>query len=82
MRLSIYSLQNTLFSGEVEKVTLPTPQGEITVLKEHIPLIALVRPGYVRYTSSGTQKMVKLAGAVLEVRPESEIVILGEEESI
>jgi len=91
MKLSIYSLQNTLFEGEVDKVTLPTPQGEITVLDNHIPLITLINPGYVRYTPlltveaskeynfSGTQKVIKLSGGVLEVRPQSEVVILAEE---
>ena len=79
MKLSIYSLQSTLFEGEVEQITLPTSQGEITVLDNHIPLITLVSPGYVRYAHSGTQQMTKLSGGVLEVRPESEAVILAEE---
>lgn len=86
MHLSIHSLQRTIFTGEVEKVTLPTPQGEITILKEHIPLITIINPGYARYTlaarkesdGSATEKMIKLSGGVLEVRPKSEVVILTE----
>lgn len=78
MKLSIYSLQSTLFEGEVESLTLPTPTGEITVLANHIPLISLVKSGEVRYTHSGTKDAIKLPGGVLEVRPGSEVVILAE----
>lgn len=77
MKLSIYSLQSTLFDGEVESITLPTPQGEITVLDNHIPLVSLVKRGEVCYTVSGTRKSLYLGGGVLEVRPESKVVILA-----
>ncbi|MBI2640521.1 MAG: F0F1 ATP synthase subunit epsilon [Candidatus Sungbacteria bacterium] len=77
MKLSIYSIQNTLFEGEVERLTLPTSTGEITVLDGHIPLISLVNPGNISYTHSGTEKSLKLDGGVLEVRPENEAVILA-----
>ena len=77
MKLSIYSIQRTLFEGEVESATLPTPMGEITVLDNHIPLISLVSPGSVRYTRSGDEQSLSLAGGVLEVRTENEVVILA-----
>lgn len=77
MKLSIYSIQHTLFEGEVESITLPTPQGEITVLDNHLPLVSLVKEGEVRYTISGIRKSLYLGGGVLEVRPESEVVILA-----
>lgn len=76
MKLSIYSIQQTLFEGEVENLTLPTATGEITVLDGHIPLISLVNSGEVRYTHSGTQDITKISGGVIEVRPGSEVVIL------
>lgn len=81
MRLSIYAIQKTIFEGEVESLTLPTPIGEITVLDGHIPLVSLVKGGEVRYTLSGTKKTLSLNGGVLEVRPQSEVVILAEEKS-
>lgn len=77
MKLSIYSLQHTLFVGEVEGITLPTPQGEITVLANHLPLVSLVKEGEVSYTASGIRRSLYLGGGVLEVRPESEVIILA-----
>ncbi len=78
MKLAVYSIQNTLFEGEVESITLPTLTGEITVLDNHIPLISLVNSGAIRYACSGTKYAIKLSGGVLEVRPGSEVVILAE----
>jgi len=38
MKLSIYSIQSTLFEGEAEKLIAATPQGQITVHLEDIRL--------------------------------------------
>ena len=40
MTLEILSPERTLFSGEVESVTLPGTLGEFTVLRHHAPLIS------------------------------------------
>ena len=79
MKLSIYSIQQTLFEGEVQSLTLPTSTGEITVLDGHIPLISLVNPGDIRFTHSGTEISISFPGGIIEVRPGSEVVILAEE---
>lgn len=78
MRLSIYSLQSTLFEGEAQSLTLPTPQGEITVLENHLPLVAIVQRGNLRYTNErNEEEVLSLQGGVMEVRPGSEVVILA-----
>ncbi len=77
--MAIYSIQKTIFEGEVESLTLPTSTGEITVLDGHVPLISLVNPGNMRYTHSGTEKSLSFPGGILEVRPGSEAVILARE---
>ena len=83
MKLSIYTINNTLFSGDVEKVTLPTLQGEITVLDNHIPLITAVKEGDIRYYipqqfESGWHT-IAFFGGIAEVRPGSEVVVLAKE---
>lgn len=77
MHLSIYTLQSTLFEGEVNQVILPTPLGEITILENHLPLVTLVNRGTLRYAEPDNQeKTLPLEGGVAEVRPGSEVVIL------
>ncbi|MDP3769605.1 MAG: ATP synthase F1 subunit epsilon [Candidatus Sungbacteria bacterium] len=82
MRLSIYSIKKTLFEGTVERVIIPTPQGQITVLDNHIPLVTLVKNGMVRYHSSDNQwHDIEFSGGIAEVRPGSECVLLAQEEA-
>lgn len=49
MTLEILSPERTLFSGEVESVTLPGTLGEFTVLRHHAPLISSLTAGEVRF---------------------------------
>ena len=79
MNLSIYSLQETLFEGDVTSVSLPTPLGEITVLDHHIPLVSTVSPGEIHYAlPDGTLAVLPFHGGILEVRPESRVVVLAQ----
>ena len=78
MKLSIYSIKQTILETTVEKVTLPTPQGEITILDNHIPLITLVKEGIVSYYTSQNQwQEIACSGGVAEIRPGSELVLLA-----
>ena len=36
-----------IFNEEVEEVTLPCYEGQLTILKDHIPLITFLRPGLI-----------------------------------
>ena len=78
MKLSIYSIKQTILETTAEKVTIPTPQGEITVLDNHIPLITLVNAGAVSYYSKDTWQEIAFSGGVAEIRPGSEIVLLAQ----
>lgn len=80
MKLSIFSIKSTIFEGEVKSISFPTLQGEITVLENHLPLITLVSRGILRYTDSRDEEYnLLLNGGIIEVRPQSEVVILAEE---
>lgn len=79
MRVAIYSITATLFEGEAEKLIARTPQGEITVLDNHIPLITLLAgPAIEIIDQEGWTTTVPLAAGILDVRPESEVVVLAE----
>ena len=78
MRLSIYSLRETIFEGEAASVSVPTPLGEMTVLDHHIPMISTVSPGEIRCTlRDNTIKALPFSGGILEVRPDSNVVVLA-----
>ena len=77
MHLGIYSIQETLFSGEVEKIIAQTPMGEITVLDGHIPLISKIKGERVIIEQKGKSSEISIQEGILEVRPENEVVILA-----
>ena len=78
MRVSIHSIQQTLYDGEAEKVICWTPQGQITVLDHHLPLISrLTGPNLTVMEAGGERREMPLQGGFLEVRPGSEVVVLA-----
>jgi F-type H+-transporting ATPase subunit epsilon len=78
MRLSIHSIQATLFRGEAERLIAYTLEGQITVLDHHLPIIStLLGPEIEIVQKNGEKKSVAIASGVLEVRPESDVVILA-----
>jgi len=54
-QIDIISLEGQVYSGEVEKLTIPTVEGVITVLARHMPIVVpLVVGEVIVYTPSGT----------------------------
>ena len=52
-----------------EAITLPTELGEITVLPDHLPLVANLKPGEVRVKIGGQEVSMAVSGGFIEVRP-------------
>jgi F-type H+-transporting ATPase subunit epsilon len=48
MFLEIVTPEATLFSGEVDSVSVPGVKGEFQMLKDHAPIISLLKQGYVK----------------------------------
>lgn len=78
MKLAVYTIHKTLFEGETDHVIAHTPQGEITVLAHHIPLITeLQGPAVIAVDKQEQRQEIPITGGILEVRPNSEVVILA-----
>jgi F-type H+-transporting ATPase subunit epsilon len=71
MKLQILSLAGTLFEGETNSVSLPSSDGEITVLPEHIPLITLLQKGEIKFND---QKLA-VEGGFAEIDGEKVVVL-------
>ena len=50
--LEIISPEKIILSEKVNSVTIPSFEGEMTILPDHIPLITFLRPGIVRIEGS------------------------------
>ena len=78
MKVNIYTIQNTLFEGEVEKLIAKTPMGEITVLDNHLPMVSTVTgPAITAIDKNGKKNIIKISSGIIEIKPESEVTILA-----
>ncbi len=73
MELRIYSLEGIKFEGEVSQVSLPTTDGEITVLKNHIPLITTLKQGKIK---AGMED-IEINGGFAEVGNNKVVVLIN-----
>lgn len=46
-KLNIISLKGKIFSGEVDRLTVPAESGAMTVLQNHMPMVAPLKTGKV-----------------------------------
>ena len=78
MKVSIHSIQSTLFDGKAEKLICWTSNGQITILNHHLPIITtLTGPHVIIVGHQNKEIEIPLQGGFLEVCPESEVVILA-----
>lgn len=77
IKVDVVSAEEYIFSGEAELVSLPGTSGELGIMPGHLPLITLIRPGFVRVHVPGEQEpeQIFVAGGVLEVQPEQVTVL-------
>ena len=70
IKVDVVSAEESIFSGDAELVSLPGKSGELGILPGHVPLIPLIRPGFVRIHLPDKKEVEQVAGGVLEVQPD------------
>lgn len=75
MQLDIITADKTLFSGEIESVTLPGTGGRFQVLKGHAALISSLDNGKVVVKEKNATHEFDLHGGVVEVLNDKVIVL-------
>ncbi|TSC56306.1 MAG: F-type H+-transporting ATPase subunit epsilon [Parcubacteria group bacterium Greene0714_21] len=76
--LSIYALDREIFWGEAEALTLPTQDGEIQILADHTPLVALLKEGDMKIEGENNfHQTLPIAGGVVEVTPQEVVVLVN-----
>ncbi len=74
-RFTIISPQGTVFDGKASSVTLPSSTGEITILANHMPLLAKLAEGEVAIRNDGEDRSIVIGGGFLEVTPGGAVVL-------
>lgn len=76
--LRIISPTRVFYEGDVEKLEISTTEGDIGILKNHIPLTTVIAPGpcYI-YESSSEIKVAAIHSGFLEILQDS-VTVLAE----
>lgn len=77
IKLKIVVPEKVVYEKEVDQVTLPTEQGEITILPNHIPLVSIIKAGEIMTKTNGEADSLAVSGGFLEVK-KNEVVVLTE----
>src|SRR5437867_1813064 len=67
LHLQIITPDRPLFEDDVDSVSLPTPDGEITVLPHHIPLMSIVVPGSITVRKGKEEHLFAVSRGVIEI---------------
>lgn len=67
LHAQIITPDRTVFEGDVDSISIPTPEGEITVLPHHIPLISIVVPGSVLVRQGREEKLFAVSRGVIDI---------------
>jgi F-type H+-transporting ATPase subunit epsilon len=77
LQLKIVTPEKLILEEEVESVTVPTTEGEITILADHIPLIATLASGNIIANSNGEEVPMTVVGGFVEVRKDDNKTIVA-----
>jgi F-type H+-transporting ATPase subunit epsilon len=67
LQLEIITPQRVVLSEQVDSVTIPAIDGEVTILPEHIPLFTRVVPGEIKYKEGKSEHFMAVQEGFLEV---------------
>ncbi|MDO8505929.1 MAG: ATP synthase F1 subunit epsilon [bacterium] len=70
--------ERIVYKEQVDSLTLPTKDGEITVLPNHIPLVAVLVPGVAVVRKGGQESYMAVSGGFIEVQPGNRVVVLAD----
>ena len=82
MKLSIVTPERIVFSEDVDQVTIPTQDGEITVLPHHIPLVGLLKAGELIIKKGSEVIPMVVSGGMLQVRGDSVTILADTAEHV
>ena len=76
MQLDILTPDKTIFSGDVDSVTVPGSKGEFQILKNHAAIVSSLNKGNVKVKTLNSEQTFEINGGIVEVL-KNKVVILA-----
>jgi F-type H+-transporting ATPase subunit epsilon len=74
--LEIYTPERLFYDDEVQMVIVECSDGEVGILKGHIPMVAAINIGELRILTGGKWKIAAINEGFMEVRPDATVIIV------
>lgn len=78
MKFKIVTPERILLDTEVDSVTLPTTMGQISILPHHIPLVANLDYGEIKYKIDNRENFFAVSAGIVQVKGGDQIVVLAD----
>ncbi len=78
LKFELITPEKVVFSTDVDQVTLPTMDGEITIMPGHIPLVAQLVPGVASLKKNGHSEDVAVSGGFIQVDGQNKVTVLAD----
>lgn len=78
LRLEIVTQERKLVDIDIDKVSVPGVEGEITILPKHIALFTKIKEGIVKYWIGDKEQYIAVFGGFMDVSPLGKITILAD----
>ena len=81
IKFEVVTPDSVVLKDEVTQITVPTQNGEITVLPDHIPLVATLSHGVIETkTKDGEIKIMSVSGGFIEVLKDKVVILADKAE--
>ena len=70
----ILTPEHSFFSGEIEALTFTADDGEWTILKDHAPMLVVLRPGTLKIKQDGRWREAVNSEGYMEVAPHGTVL--------
>ena len=78
LQFELITPERTLFRLPVDQATLPTTEGEVTILPNHAPLVAELIPGIAHLKHGNDEEEVAIAGGFVQVDADGHVRVLAD----
>jgi F-type H+-transporting ATPase subunit epsilon len=82
IRCEVVSQDRIVFQGDVDIVNLPGMDGDMGILPNHSPVLALLRFGVISIKTKTDEQFFTVAGGVAEVQPDQVTILADAAENV
>ncbi len=73
--LEVHTIEKTIVQEEVDLVTVPTTEEELTILVDHAPLVSRLGDGTLSYRNQKGDQFLFISGGFMEIQNQRVIIL-------